>query len=111
MHSFGARFDLSVSLNYTRLNLYADEPKLLGNYTHVMNTPELNTTILDFFGHFQKRTDYYRQFIEVYEQFLVKEEFYLFYNNLYWYVPLKAPYVKFSYNNIPLPGETKAIRN
>ena len=104
MYDFGGRFNHSVKLNYTKLNLYGSKPVLLGNYSQVMSTPGLNSSVLEFYWHFQKRTDYIAQAFEVLDQFLNKKEFYFYYNSLYWYIPLVEPYVRFTFNEVPLPG-------
>jgi hypothetical protein len=47
------------------------------------------------------------QLVEIYTEIAIKKEFYFFFNELYWYIELKAPYIKVSYYNIPLPGTGK----
>ena len=104
MFESGADFDQTVSLNYTRLNLYGEVPLLLGDYAHVMSDPALKSSMLEFYGNFQKRTDYVEQLEQIWNDIVTKKEFFLYYNSLYWYVPLKEPFVHFTYNRIPLPG-------
>lgn len=102
----GAKFDGSVKLNYTRLNLYAHEPQLLGNYSQIFNSNNqtLISDIRQFYKDFQKPTDYIQAAISIYEELIVREEFYFFYNNLYWFINLKPPNIKITYYNVPLPG-------
>lgn len=109
MYAVGAKFDPSVSLNYTRLSLYSNEPQVLGNYSQIFssNNQTLINNILDFFKIFQKQTGYVdliEQAIKAYSELTVRKEFYFFYNDLYWYLPLKQPYVHITYNKVPLPG-------
>lgn len=106
MYDLGAQFDLNVSLNYTRLNLYGQEPELLGNYSQIFQgkNQTLINDIREFYRGFQKRTDYLEQLIEIYTDFAIKKKYYFFYNDLYWFINLKAPYVKITYEKIPLPG-------
>jgi hypothetical protein len=104
MHMLGARFDPNVSLNYTRLNIYGQPPFLLGNYDQVVSNPSLKTAIFNFYTIFQKRTDYIEQLKEVMNQIFTKKEFFIYYNSLYWYMPLNEPFVSFTYTHIPLPG-------
>lgn len=104
MYQLGGKFDRSVSLNYTRLNLYGEEPILLGNMSQVFANATLKNQTLDFYKSFQKRTDYLEQAIEVYQDIVVKKEFIFFFNNLYWYITLKPPFIKITYYETPLPG-------
>jgi hypothetical protein len=67
----------------------------------------LINNILDFFKIFQKQPGYVdliEQAIKAYSELTVRKEFYFFYNDLYWYLPLKQPYVHITYNKVPLPG-------
>ncbi|CAF0703185.1 unnamed protein product [Brachionus calyciflorus] len=106
LYDVGAKFDPKVKLNYTRLNLYSHEPQLIGNYSQIINSKNqtLINDIRSFYKTFQKRGDYLEQFVEAYTEIFIKKEFYFYYNDLYWYLSLKEPFVKISYYNIPLPG-------
>lgn len=107
MYSFGAQFNYSVSLNYTRIELYASEPKLIGNYTQLMGDPLLKIEAIEFYNHFQKRTDYLKQASEVFDQMFNKKQFILYYNRLYWNLTLNEPVVRFTYTKVALPGQPK----
>jgi ceroid-lipofuscinosis neuronal protein 5 len=105
LYLFGAKFDASVSLNYTRLNLYGNEPIFLGNFSYIIaNNQTLAGEIVNFYKDFQKRTDYIEQLLEIYNEIVVKKEFYFYFNRVYWFIKLKAPYIRISYNKVPLPG-------
>lgn len=109
MYALGAKFDGSIELNYTRLNLISYEPQLIGNYSQIMQSKNqtLINNFVDFYKNFQKTDgiqDLLKQFFQAYIDIRVKKEFFFYYNDLYWYLPLKAPYIKISYEKIPLPG-------
>jgi len=109
MYAVGAKFDASVSLNYTRLSLYSNETQVLGNYSQIFssNNQTLINNILNFYKIFQKQTGYVdliEQVVKAYSELTLRKEFYFFFNDLYWYLPLKQPYVHITYNKIPLPG-------
>jgi ceroid-lipofuscinosis neuronal protein 5 len=106
LYAQGAKFDLSVQLNYTRLNLIAFEPMLLGNISYITNygNQTLIADMLDFFSIFQRTSDLLDQVIRAAYEIRIRQEFYFYYNEMYWYLKLKAPFIGFSYVNIPLPG-------
>ena len=113
---FGATFNGSISLNYTRLNLISNEPKLLGNYSQIMQSSNqtLINSFLQFYKTFQKTSgfeDLVIQAITAIVDVVVSKEFYFYYNDLYWYLPLKSPYIKISYEKIPLPGTSQIGEN
>lgn len=110
LYEIGARFDPNVQLNYTRLNLYGEEPVLIGNYSQIFNSGNktLIADIRQFYSDFQKPAGGYIEDIEaaiaIYNEMIVRREFYMYYNSLYWYIELKSPFVKITYYEIPLPG-------
>ena len=104
MYLIGAKFDTSINLNYTRLNLYGQEPKLLGNFSEVVKNTTLVADMREFYSFVQKRSDYLEQLLEIYIEFTVKKKFYFYFNGVYWFIELKAPFVKITYDRIPLPG-------
>ena len=88
------------------MNLYSHDPQLIGNYSQIIDSK--NKTLIDeirqFYKSFQKRSDYLEQFVEVYTEIALKKEFFFYYNDLYWYLNLKPPFIRSTYYNIPLPG-------
>jgi len=107
LYTFGARFDPEAKLNYTRLNLYSYEPILIGTYSDIFNSK--NETLIDdvvkFYKDFQKpNKEFLPQFLDIFTYFTVLKRFYFYYNEKYWLLNLKSPYVNISYDNIPLPG-------
>lgn len=63
--------------------------------------------MFEFYRIFQKRSDYIEQAISVYVELVLRQKFYFYYNDLYWFIDLKAPYVGIKYENVPLPGFKK----
>ena len=59
---------------------------------------------------FQKESNYLEQAMQIYTEIIYKKQFYFYYNELYWYIPLKSPYVSISYDKIPLPGTGNGIK-
>ena len=114
LYSVGARFDPTVHLNYTRLNLYGKEPILIGNYSQIFNSGNqtLINDIREFYKDFQKPTGGYIEDFEaainIYNELIVRRKFYMYYNSLYWYIELQNPFIKITYYEIPLPGTTKS---
>jgi len=105
---FGAKFDGTVSLNYTRLNLYSHVPILIGSYSDIINSNNqtLISDVRNFYRDFQKpdKGHIIEQAIDVYTSIAIKKHFYFFYNDLYWYLQLKEPFIRITYYQIPLPG-------
>lgn len=110
MHIYGAEFNQSIKLNYTRLNLYSQEPKLIGNISTIYANATLKNQTLDFYRSFQKRSDLLPQLMEIYEHITVQKEFYFYFNRLYWYLSLKEPFVKVTYFEVPLPASSKQLK-
>ncbi|XP_045203243.2 ceroid-lipofuscinosis neuronal protein 5 homolog [Mercenaria mercenaria] len=103
----GTKFDQSVQLNYTRINLYSDDPVLLGNFTDIQATNEtLAAEIVSFYKQFQSHQPI-EQLIShltaAYEEIFIENKFFFFYNYEYWYLPLKPPHIKLTYYEVPLP--------
>jgi ceroid-lipofuscinosis neuronal protein 5 len=106
LYALGAEFDPSVELSYTRINLISDEPVFLGNYTEIMTgtNKTLKENVLSFYSSFQVTKHILEQIKDIYDLIILKEEFYFYYNQKYWYLHLKKPFITISYENIPLPG-------
>ena len=107
LYDFGAKFDPNVKLNYTRLNLYTEEPILIGSYSDIFNSKNqtLINDVVKFYKDFQKpNKDFLPQFLDIFTYFTVLKRFYFFYNQVYWLLHLKSPYIGITYDYIPLPG-------
>lgn len=110
MKSLGGNFNQSVHLNYTKIILYTNEPQRLGNYSEIFDSSKMNKTrqnLLNFYGHFQKESSYLTliaHLIEALADFLIDDSFYLYYNDIYWQLPLASPFVHLTYDEVPLPS-------
>ncbi|KAL3878274.1 hypothetical protein ACJMK2_030639 [Sinanodonta woodiana] len=113
LYALGATFNHSVHLNYTRIHLYSHEPQYLGNASVVFG-PGANKTlvkdIIEFYAKFQSHQsmkDLLEHLIEAYIEIFKDGKFYFFYNFEYWFLPMKSPYMKLTYYEIPLPGKNE----
>ena len=104
---FGAELLPNVHLNYTRLNIYAYEPQLLGTYDDIMKNETYREDFLNFYREFDSKKPnseaWVKSFIAIYETFFISRRFYLFYNQVYWHMKLKesTPLV-ISFEEIPI---------
>jgi hypothetical protein len=106
MGTLGVKFNHSVKLNYTRINLYSDTPKYLGNASVVFANKTLKTDIMKFYSKFQAHVAsplLIEHLISALEEIFIDNKFYFFYNEEYWFLPMKSPHVKLTYEEIPLP--------
>ncbi|KAK7097788.1 hypothetical protein V1264_004717 [Littorina saxatilis] len=109
MGKFGAKFDTSVHLNYTRMNIYSKEPVLLGNASTIFNGTEkkLANEVLKFYRLFQSHQSMphlIESMLAAFWETVVEGKFYLFYNEQYWMLPIVQPHFKLTYEGYPLPG-------
>lgn len=115
----GAKFNQSVHLNYTKINLYSAEPYFLGSSKDLFS-PSANVTmqnhakdIVKFYSKFQSKKSYVELLIEILEDILdifeEKQPFYLYYNDAYWLLKLKSPIAKLTYDETPLPKPGKML--
>lgn len=103
----GVKFDQTVKLNYTHINLFSDMPKYLGNQSMVFANKTLGKDIMKFYSKFQAHVAgplLIEHLISALEEILIQNKFYIFYNEEYWFLPMKSPHVKLTYNEIPLPS-------
>jgi len=42
--------------------------------------------------------------LEAFDTIVLEKKWYFFYNFEYWFLPMKEPYIKLSYEEVPLPG-------
>lgn len=107
LKSFGANFQSSVRLNYTRINLYSYEPQLLGTYDQIMANQSLHEDFLHFYRSFDKSKpttdDWLTSLLEIYSTFFVDQRFYFYYNNVYWYLKLneRLP-LEITFDEVPI---------
>uniref|UniRef100_H2ZSF0 Bis(monoacylglycero)phosphate synthase CLN5 n=1 Tax=Latimeria chalumnae TaxID=7897 RepID=H2ZSF0_LATCH len=105
----GAAFNNKLQTNYTRIFLYSGEPTYLGNDTSIFG-PRGNKTLASdikaFYYPFrphQSLKEFLISLLEIYDEVILKKTFYLYYNFGYWLLPMKSPYIKILYEEIPLP--------
>ncbi|XP_076446631.1 bis(monoacylglycero)phosphate synthase CLN5-like isoform X2 [Babylonia areolata] len=112
LHMFGAKFNQSVHLYYTRLNIYSHEPVLLGNASTIFDNKDkqhLANEIRRFYSHFQfpqsqSMADLIKELTEAFFEVMIEGKSYLFYNQLYWYLHIIAPFFQLTYEEVKLPG-------
>lgn len=107
-------FDLGAILlsktqtNYTKIYLYSEEPVYLGDDAifHQSSTKDLAKDIKNFYHSFRPHQSVLEVIIslfEAYEKMVLEKTFYLYYNSEYWKLPMKQPYFRITYEEIPLP--------
>lgn len=47
--------------------------------------------------------------LQIFDAVIVHRQFYLFYNFEYWFLPMKFPFIKITYEEIPLPIRNKTL--
>ncbi|OWF37244.1 Ceroid-lipofuscinosis neuronal protein 5-like [Mizuhopecten yessoensis] len=106
----GAKFDHSVSLNYTRIHLYSSQPIYLGNETEIFGNKSnaaLAKDMINFYKDFQSHVSDEKLVLNLLDALLYimnRDKFYLYYNSAYWLLPMKKPFASLSYDQVPLPG-------
>jgi ceroid-lipofuscinosis neuronal protein 5 len=93
LYHYGAQFYSNVHLNYTRINIYSYEPQFLGTYDQIIQNQTLHQDFINFYRDFDSSKpdseEWIASLISIYESFYVDHRFYLYYNNVYWYLKLK----------------------
>ncbi|XP_009892333.1 PREDICTED: ceroid-lipofuscinosis neuronal protein 5 [Charadrius vociferus] len=102
-----------IQTNYTSIILFSGEPIYLGNETSIFG-PRGNKTlaaaIRDFYYPFKPhRTvgEFFVDLFKIIDRVILNGQFYLFYNLEYWFLPMKFPYLKIIYEEVPLPTGSK----
>ncbi|OCT95502.1 ceroid-lipofuscinosis neuronal protein 5 [Xenopus laevis] len=110
LFELGATFNRKVQTNYTRLLLYSGEPTYLGNGTMIFGQHGNKSLALDIqkfyilFRPHQSWKELFLSILDIYYKVTMDKMFYFFFNFEYWYLPLKFPYIKVVYDEIPLPS-------
>ncbi|KAL8189915.1 UNVERIFIED_CONTAM: Ceroid-lipofuscinosis neuronal protein 5 [Gekko kuhli] len=106
-----------IQTNYTTLTVFSGEPVCLGNETSIFG-PQGNKTlamaIRDFYSPFvpsHSVKEFFGNFWRMFDKVILKRQFYLFYNLEYWFLPVKFPFVRIAYEEIPLPSSKARRRN
>lgn len=109
LSDLGAKLSSSSQTNYTKIYLYSGEPTYLGNDSAIFGQPALKNLALDIrrfyrtFRPHQSLKEALLSLLEAFEEVVVEKRFYLYYNFEYWHLPMKPPYVKITYEELPLP--------
>lgn len=106
----GAKFYDNYIINYTYITLFCDEPIYLGNASYIFG-PQGNKTIADdmmrFYANFQPHQPvlhFLESLLDMYYYIVMEKKFYLFYNEEYWLLPMKSPYIRLSYEKVNYSG-------
>ncbi|MBN3308203.1 bis(monoacylglycero)phosphate synthase CLN5 [Amia ocellicauda] len=105
----GVTFKSAVQTNYTKLFLYSGQPTFLGNDTTIFGDTRKNplaAEIRDFYHSFrphQSIKDFLLSLLEIFDRVVLEKSFYLYYNYEYWHLPMKPPYIRITYEEVPLP--------
>ncbi|XP_053311376.1 ceroid-lipofuscinosis neuronal protein 5 [Spea bombifrons] len=106
----GAKFNKKIQTNYTRLFLYSREPTYLGNGSSIFGAhgnKSLAADIHKFYYPYRPHQSFKEllvSIVEIFDKVVLHKVFYLFYNFEYWHLPLMYPYIKITYEEIPLPS-------
>uniref|UniRef100_A0A8C8RZI1 Bis(monoacylglycero)phosphate synthase CLN5 n=1 Tax=Pelusios castaneus TaxID=367368 RepID=A0A8C8RZI1_9SAUR len=106
----GAVFN-KTQTNYTSITLFTGEPIYLGNETSIfgpLGNKTMAAAIRNFYSLFkphQPVKELFLNILKIVDQVILNHQFYLFYNLEYWLLPMKPPYIKITYEEIPLPNE------
>lgn len=105
----GAKLSSKTQTNYTKIYLYSGEPTYLGDDVSIFEQPlmkKLATDIRKFYLSFQPHQSilhFILSLMKVYRKVVLEKTFYLFYNFEYWHLPMKPPYLRITYEEVPLP--------
>ncbi|KAI8495313.1 Ceroid-lipofuscinosis neuronal protein 5 [Branchiostoma belcheri] len=106
----GAKFNTSVQTNYTKITLFSEQPVHLGNASTIFGpkgNKTLATEIRTFYEHFQAHQPFpslLKSMLEAFDTIVLEKKWYFFYNFEYWFLPMKEPFIKLTYEEVPLPG-------
>ncbi|TKC38915.1 hypothetical protein EI555_016324 [Monodon monoceros] len=110
----GADFK-KIETNYTRIFLYSGEPTYLGNETSVFGPTgdkTLALAIKRFYCPFKPHLstkEFLLSLLQIFDAVIIHRQFYLFYNFEYWFLPMKFPFIKITYEEIPLPDRNRTL--
>lgn len=109
MADLGAKLSSKTQTNYTKIYLYSGEPTYLGDDDTIFGQSSMKTLAMDikkFYHSFQPHqsmVQFIISLMETFEKVVVEKIFYLYYNFEYWHLPMKAPYIQITYEEVPLP--------
>ena len=103
----GVKYTSDYTSNYSMLTLYCDMPTYLANETQIYGPggdKELAQTLDTFYSYFQAHQPvlhFVESLLHIYQYVVLEKEFFLYYNEAYWRLPMKAPYIKATYEYVP----------
>lgn len=118
----GAKFNQSVHLNYTKINLYSEEPIYLGSTDEIFNIQANDSmktiakNIYNFYKKFQSQKTSIALALEILQDlvdiYVNHDPFYLYYNDAYWLLKLHDKIALLTYEEtaLPKPGQTHDTR-
>ncbi|KAH0624474.1 hypothetical protein JD844_031950 [Phrynosoma platyrhinos] len=98
-----------IQTNYTTITLFSGEPTCLGNETTIFGqhgNKTLAVAIRNFYLPFEpvhSVKEFFINLLRIFDKVVLDHQFYLFYNLDYWFLPMKYPFLKIAYEEIPLP--------
>ena len=112
LYRSGAQILPDVHLNYTRLNIYAYEPQLLGTYDQIIQNETLHADFINFYREFDSKKpnteEWLKALVEIYETFYLTRRFYFYFNQVYYYMKLKeSTPLKITFDEIPISSLLK----
>ncbi|XP_018955696.1 ceroid-lipofuscinosis neuronal protein 5 [Cyprinus carpio] len=104
----GAELSSRTPTYYTKIYLYSGEPLCLGDDSIFQQSSmkDLATDIKKFYHSFrshQSIVEMIESLLEAFEKMVLEKTFYFYYNSVYWKLPMKYPYIKIIFEEIPLP--------
>uniref|UniRef100_A0A8C1ZZ96 Bis(monoacylglycero)phosphate synthase CLN5 n=1 Tax=Cyprinus carpio TaxID=7962 RepID=A0A8C1ZZ96_CYPCA len=104
----GAELSSRTPTYYTKIYLYSGEPLCLGDDSIFQQSSmkDLATDIKKFYHSFrshQSIVEMIESLLEAFEKMVLEKTFYFYYNSEYWKLPMKYPYIKIIFEEIPLP--------
>ncbi|CAF1154591.1 unnamed protein product [Didymodactylos carnosus] len=108
LSQYGVQFYSDVRLNYTRLNIYSQEPELIGTYDYIIQhtNSSLKNDFIKFYRDFDSKKptteDWLKSLLQIYESFFIQKRFYFYYNDVYWYLRLKATPLEVTFDEISI---------
>ncbi|XP_072542099.1 bis(monoacylglycero)phosphate synthase CLN5 [Salminus brasiliensis] len=109
IQELGAKLSSKSQTNYTKIYLYSGEPTYLGDEATIFGQSSMKALAADirkFYHSFQPHQSmiqFVLSLMEAYKKVVLEKTFYLYYNFEYWHLPMKAPYIQITYEEVPLP--------
>ena len=111
MKKLGAVFNQDLKFNHSFITLFSDKPIFLANETDIFGPDKTNDTLAktlmgwysNFQPHHKNIIEWIESIVNMIASFELDDKFYLHYNKAYWYLPLKYPLLKITYEFVPIP--------